>query len=121
MLGSLRDAGNTTTLSSYINLLNESGLLCGLQKFSKDIARKKASIPKFQVYNNALMSVYNQLSFKESVTNRKIWGHIFESGIGSYLVNQAFANRFEVYYWRERNDEVEFILKKKRSDCSNRN
>ena len=40
-------------------------------------------------------------------------GHIFESGIGAYLVSQAFVNRFEVYYWRERNDEVDFVLRKK--------
>lgn len=54
MLGTLQDAGNTATLAGYVNLLDESGLLCGLQKFSVDMARRKASIPKFQVYNNAL-------------------------------------------------------------------
>ena len=42
-----------------------------------------------------------------------MWGHIFESGIGAYLVSQAFVHRFEVYYWRERNDEVDFVLRKK--------
>lgn len=42
-------------------------------------------------------------------------GHIFESGIGTYLVSQAFVHRFDVYYWRERNDEVDFILHKKGS------
>ena len=58
MLGSLQDAGNTVTLSNYINLLNDSGLLTGLNKFSMDLSRRKASIPKFQVYNNALKDVY---------------------------------------------------------------
>ena len=61
MLGSLQDAGNTSTLAGYINLLNESGLLCGLQKYSVDMSRRKASIPKLQVYNNALKMVYNPL------------------------------------------------------------
>lgn len=51
MLGALQDAGNTVALAGYINLLNESGLLCGLQKYSSDTARKRASVPKFQVYN----------------------------------------------------------------------
>jgi hypothetical protein len=115
MLGSLQDAGNTATLAGYINLLDESGLLCGLQKFSMDTARRKASIPKLQVYNNALKRVYNPQTFEQAILDRKAWGHIFESGIGAYLVSQAFIHRFEVFYWRERNDEVDFILRKKGS------
>lgn len=115
MLGSLQDAGNTATLAGYINLLGESGLLCGLQKFSIDPARRKASIPKLQVYNNALKTVYSPLSFEQAILDRKAWGHIFESGVGAYLVSQAFIYHFEVFYWRERNDEVDFILRKKGS------
>lgn len=115
MLGSLQDSGNTSTLAGYINLLNDSGLLCGLQKYSVDMSRRRASIPKFQVYNNALKMVYTPLTFEQALLDRKAWGHIFESAIGAYLVSQAFANRFEVYYWRERNDEVDFILRKKGS------
>lgn len=115
MLGSLQDAGNTATLSGYINLLDESGLLCGLQKFSIDTARRKASIPKLQVYNNALKMVYSPFTFEQAILDRKAWGHIFESGVGAYLVSQAFIHRFEVFYWRERNNEVDFILRKKGS------
>lgn len=118
MLGSLQDAGNTTTLASYINLMGESGLLCGLQKYSIDTARRKSSIPKLQVYNNALKTVYSPLSFEQSILNRKEWGRIFESGIGAYLVSQAFVHRFEVFYWRERNDEVDFVLRRKNSIVS---
>ena len=115
MLGSLQDAGNTTTLMGYIHLLNESGMLSGLQKYSVDTARRRASIPKFQVYNNALNTVYSPHTFEQAILDRKAWGHIFESGIGAYIVSQAFAHRFEVFYWRERNDEVDFILRKKAS------
>ncbi len=112
MVGALQDAGNTTTLAGYLNLLDESGLLCGLQKFSIDMARRRASIPKLQVYNNALKMVYGPLTFEQAVLDRKAWGHIFESGIGAYLVSQAFKHRFEVLYWRDRNDEVDYILRK---------
>lgn len=115
MLGSLQDAGNTATLAGYIHLLDESGLLCGLQKYSIDTARRKASIPKLQVYNNALKVVYSSLAFDEAITNRQAWGHIFESAVGAYIVSQSFVHRFEVFYWRERNDEVDFILRKKGS------
>lgn len=112
MLGMLQDAGNAATLAGYINLLNESGLLCGLQKFGVDMARRRASIPKLQVYNNALKTLYSPLSFEQAIADRKAWGHIFESGVGAYLICQAFAGRFEVFYWREKNDEVDFVLRK---------
>ena len=115
MLGSLQDAGNTVTLAGYINLLDESGLLCGLQKFSMDMARRRASIPKLQVYNNALKMVYSPLSFEQAILDRKSWGRTFESGIGAYLVSQAFTHRFEMFYWREKDAEVDFILRKKGS------
>ena len=73
MLGSLQDAGNSVTLAGYINLLNECGLLCAIQKFSIDRARRRASIPKLQVYNNALKMVYNQLDFENSGVRTKSW------------------------------------------------
>lgn len=115
MLDSLQDAGNTVTMAGYINLLDESGLLCGLQKFSIDMARRRASIPKLQVYNNALKKVYSPLPFEQAILDRKSWGRTFESGIGAYLVSQAFVHRFEVLYWREKNMEVDFVLRKKGS------
>ena len=61
-------------------------VITGLQKFSVDMARKRASIPKYQVYNNALLSVLSGLSFKEAVTDSKRWGQFFESAIGAYII-----------------------------------
>ncbi len=112
MLGTLQDAGNTVTLAGYLNLLGDSGLVTGLQKFSMDAARKRASIPKYQVYNNALLSVQSGLTFAEATADSKRWGQIFESAIGAYIVSEAFVHRFEVYYWRDGNNEVDFIIKK---------
>lgn len=114
MLGALQDAGNTVTLAGYLNLLGDSGLVTGLQKYSVDIARKRASIPKYQVYNNALLSVQSGLTFREAIADSKQWGQIFESAVGAYIVSEAFVHHFEVYYWRDGNDEVDFILKKNR-------
>lgn len=113
MLGELQDAGNTTTLAGYVQLLNESGMLGGLQKYSIDMARRKSSIPKFQVYNNALKTIYSPCTFEQAILDRKAWGHIFESGVGAYIISQSFVHRFEIFYWRERNDEVDFVLRKK--------
>ena len=66
-------------------------------------------------YNNALKTVYSPMPFNQAILDRKSWGRIFESGVGAYLVSQAFVHRFDVFYWRERNDEVDFILRKKNS------
>lgn len=115
MLGMLQDAGNTSTLIGYLNLLNDSGLLGALQKFSIDLARRKASIPKLQVYNNALKLAYLNTSYQNALVNRRLWGRIYESGIGSYIINQAFKHRFEVFYWRDRNLEVDYVLRKNNS------
>ena len=66
MLGQLHDAGNTTTLAHYLELLGGAGLLTGLAKFSGRAVRQKGSSPKLQVLNTALMSAQSGLSFEEA-------------------------------------------------------
>jgi len=56
MLGQLQDAGNTTTLAHYLDLLSGAGMLCGLSKFSSEVVRQRGSSPKLQVLNNGLMT-----------------------------------------------------------------
>jgi len=112
IVGSLQDAGNTTTLSGYLNLLKDSGLLAGLQKFSTDKARQRASIPKFQVFNSALRNVYAGYSFREAIQEPRVWGHFFESAVGAHLVSGALTGNYEVYYWREGDLEIDYILKR---------
>ena len=112
MLGILQDAGNTVTLAGHLNLLGDSSLVAGLQKFSIDLTRKRASIPKYHVYNNALLSSQLGLTFQEAISDSKQWRQFLESAIGAYILSEAFTHRFEVFYWRESNDEVDFILKK---------
>lgn len=106
----LQDTGNVTTLAGYLHLLDECGLLCGLQKFAEDDARKYNSVPKFQVHNNALRNVYIDDDFSEVIEDPKLWGRYIESAIGAYLVSQAQINDYKVYYWRDHKDEVDFIL-----------
>lgn len=110
MLGQLQDAGNTTTLANYLDLLNQSGMVCGLQKFAMNQVRRRASIPKYQVYNNALMSYYNDETFEQALSLPKVWGRLYESAIGTYILNEAYLHNIHVYYWREGNDEVDFVL-----------
>lgn len=113
LIGQLQDAGNTTTVSHYLHLLNESGMVGALQKYSVDIARAKGTIPKYQVYDNSLKNVYLPYSFPEVKEKKEVWGVIFESAIGAHIMNQAFLHRIEVFYWREKDLEVDFILRRK--------
>jgi uncharacterized protein len=55
MRGQLSDAGNTTTLAHYLELLEGAGMVCGLQKYAGQAVRQRASSPKLQVFNTALM------------------------------------------------------------------
>ncbi|MDH4471917.1 MAG: AAA family ATPase [Fluviicola sp.] len=111
MLGQLQDAGNTTTLAHYLELLDTAGLLSGLEKYSKELFRSRASSPKFQVYNNALMSAISEGTFEEVKSDPRIWGRWVESAVGAHLKTTAILHDIELLYWKHRNDEVDFILK----------
>ncbi len=111
MLGQLHDAGNTTTLAHYLELLDGAGLLTGLAKYSGRAVRQRGSSPKLQVLNTALMSAQSQLSFDEARADREFWGRLVESAVGAHLANAAAAGECELFYWREGNQEVDFVLR----------
>ncbi len=111
--GQLQDAGNTTTLAHYLNLLGTAGLLTGLEKYAADVVRKRASSPKFQVHNSALAHAQSDHLFSEIVVHPAEWGRVVESAIGAYLINQSLEQNFNIFYWRERNDEIDFVLEKR--------
>jgi len=109
-LGQLQDAGNVTTLSSYLEILNQCNLLAGLQKYANDEARRYQSIPKYQVYNNALLTAFKGTSYEKDRIDPQIWGRWIESAVGAYLLGGAEEGGYSVYYWRERSNEVDFII-----------
>ena len=113
ILGQLLDAGNTTTLSHYLSLLDSAGLLGGLEKFSKDQARKRSSSPKFQVHNTAFMSALQPYDFQMIFDDKEKWGRIVESAVGAHLINIAYMQGYSLFYWREGNYEVDFVLEHK--------
>jgi uncharacterized protein len=110
LLGQLQDAGNTTTLSHYLQLLDSAGLLTGLDKYAPDQSRQRASIPKWQVQNTAFASIYSELSFEQVLQSPEIWGRYVETAIGVHLVRAARLGQINVFYWREGNDEVDFVI-----------
>lgn len=111
MLGQLQDAGNTTTLAHYLDLLAAAGMLTGVQKFAGQAVRQRASSPKLQVLNTALMSAVAGLSPEEARADRSFYGRLVESAIGAHLANAAQRGDCELFYWREKNREVDFVVR----------
>ena len=110
ILGQLQDAGNVTTLANYLNILDETRLLKGMQKYAHDNARKYNSVPKLMVYNTALLSALSNTKYEQVYTAPKTWGRWVESAVGSYLLAKADELDYKVYYWRDRDEEVDFII-----------
>ena len=113
MLGLLQDAGNATTLVNYLEVLSESKLLTGLPKFVMDASRKYRTIPKLQVYNNALLTALTEgISYGKVFTDPQQWGRWVESAVGCYLLDKADELDCDLFYWREDNEEVDFVLRR---------
>ena len=117
LMGQLQDAGNVTTLAGYLEILDECALLTALQKYAKDDARKRGSIPKYQVYNNALLTAFRGRGFVADRTDTQAWGRWVESAVGAHLLSMADELDYELYYWRmpsrrkdEKDKEVDFII-----------
>ena len=115
MLGQLHDAGNATTLAHYLDLLAGAGMVIGLQKFAGEAVRQRGSSPKLQVLNTALMTAQSGLTLKEARADREFWGRLTESAVGAHLANAAAAGTCALFYWRERDKEVDFIVRAGRS------
>ncbi|GBE40317.1 MAG TPA: ATP-binding protein [Nitrospirae bacterium] len=112
MLGQLQDAGNTTTLAHYLNLLEGAGLASGLQKYAGQRVRQKASSPKLQVLNTALMTAPSQRTYKDVKQDTEFWGRLVESAVGATLANGLKGKDANLFYWSGRNREVDFVLSK---------
>jgi predicted AAA+ superfamily ATPase len=109
--GQLQDAGNTVTLAHYLDLLSRAGLLTGLQKLAGQKHRQRASSPKLNALNTALVSALDSRTFDEARNDRSYWGRLVEGAVGAHLCNTA-SDHCEVQYWRESPHEVDFILKR---------
>ncbi len=110
--GQLQDAGNTTTLANYLKLLSDCGLLGGLEKYAGSVIRQRSSSPKFQVYNNALLTSQDDETYSTAVVHPKLWGRWVESSVGAHLLNYSISEKYNLHYWREGNNEVDFSLEK---------
>ena len=113
MLGQLQDAGNTTTLARYLDLLASCGLITGLSNHANHAHRRRASSPKLNVLNTALMSACSGYTFEEAQADRSYWGRLVESAVGAHLFNTG-RPEIRLRYWRNEGREVDFVLERGR-------
>ena len=116
MLGQLDDAGNTTTLAHYLHLLEGAGMACGLQKYMGQVVRQRASSPKLQVFNNALLgsvAVLSGDSLASLQQQPERWGRFVESAVGAELLARHLTHQSTqpcIHYWNEGQREVDYVL-----------
>lgn len=110
MLGHLQDAGNTVTLSHYLELLSGAYLVSGLPRWSPARARLRASSPKLVVWNNALVNAMSSLTFAQVRGRPDLWGRIVENAVGAQLLAEAVTGAISVSYWREGPHEVDYVV-----------
>jgi predicted AAA+ superfamily ATPase len=111
MIGQLQEAGNTTTLAHYLELLAGAGMLVGLQKYAGSTVRQRGSSPKLQVLNNALMTASSGRMPDAARADSEYWGRLVESAAGAHLANAAAVGDCELFYWRQGNHEVDFVVR----------
>lgn len=105
LLGQLQDKGNTELIKYYLSLYEGAFLVKVLEKYSAKTIITKSSTPK-------ILPLAPCLYFLEILDEYKAdeLGRVFELVVGAQLVRTDES----LYYWREGNYEVDFVLKKGR-------
>ncbi|MFW5871341.1 MAG: ATP-binding protein [Verrucomicrobiota bacterium] len=110
MLGQLQDAGNTTTLAHYLDILGTAYLVSGLELFSKGHVKKRGSSPKLILWNNALINGISLRSYEQTMEDRAFYGRLVENAVGAHLLNRLAGAPASITYWRKGSNEVDFVL-----------
>jgi hypothetical protein len=110
ILGQLDDKGNTDVIKNYLDLLAGAGMMSGLQKFDNKSIKTYASSPRLLVHDPSLMTA----SWKgkgQLLEDSSLRGHLVETAVGAYLLARSHTEGFEVFWWRDGDAEVDFVVK----------
>jgi hypothetical protein len=110
MLGQLQDAGNATTIASYIKLLGNAFLIVALEKYSGSKVKQKSSTPKLLALDNALVSAISGQRYAETKKNKPLWGRMVENMVGAKLYPVLLEKGGALFYWRERQYEMDYVV-----------
>ena len=109
LVGQLQDAGNTTTLAHYLELLQASGLLAGLQKYAGSKVRQRGSSPKLLLLDPGLMTAMSEHDPVSARGDADFWGRLVETAVGAHLMNTAGRDT-AISWWREGDHEVDYVV-----------
>jgi len=112
LLGQLSNAGNTVTIAHYLDLLDKANVLCGLQKYAANKIKSRQSSPRLMVYDTSLLTWSAGVSRKRFLDLPDMRGHLVESAVGASLLARGREEGFSVYWWRDRDMEVDFVIEK---------
>lgn len=104
LLGQLQDKGNTDLIKYYTELFAGSFLIYPLEKYSAKGWLTRSSSPKILVSCPAL---YTMTEGPGVLNDPDRCGRVFELVVGAQLVQLPG----ELFYWREKNAEVDFIYR----------
>jgi len=104
LLGQIQDRGNIDLVKHYLDLYKGAFLIDVLDKYSTKPLKRKVSSPKIL---HRCPAFYGRLLGQRIINESDIKGHAFETVIGNILKN-TFG---ELFYWREGNFEVDFVIK----------
>lgn len=111
ILGQFDDKGNTDTIKFYLDLLGYAGIMTGIQKFSGNAVRLKSSSPKILLYDTSYMTVQSFNPDKLFLDPAE-YGRLVETAVGAYLIAESTRQHFKITWWREKNEEVDFVITK---------
>ena len=112
LLGQLQDAGNTDTVANYLRLLGNAGILKGLFKYDEKLIKVRGSSPRLLTFDPSLMAVASGKSRDQLLEESETRSHVVESAVGAYLLARSQSEGFELYWWREGDREVDFVVRK---------
>lgn len=101
LLGQLQSKGNVELIKHYVSLYQGAFLLRALEKYSPSALRVKTSSPKIIPMAPCFYFLTNLDHY-----NSEERGRIFEGLVGAQLIRTGE----KVFYWREGNHEVDFIV-----------
>jgi predicted AAA+ superfamily ATPase len=106
LLGQLQDKGNVDLIKHYLKLYEGAYLIKALEKYSPKANKVRSSSPKIIPLAPALAFLATRASFSPEER-----GRVFEALVGAQLLRTGE----DLFYWREGDSEVDFVLKKGRS------
>ena len=62
--------------------------------------------------NTGLVSAVASRTFDEARGDPAHWGRLVETAVGAHLYNTAIGTAVELTWWRHRNHEVDFVLRR---------